>query len=189
MAFRGEAGRPILRQMFILYAIPLGLVVGWLAGGRLDGLASMRFRLAPLAALALAVQFVLFSPLADGLPPDVGRWIYVASTALVVAVMLANARLVGVPIVVAGAALNLAAIVANGGAMPAGASALAALGAGIGSHTNSILVERPAVEPLTDVFATPTWLPFANVFSVGDILIGTGVAVAIAAAMRRPDPD
>jgi hypothetical protein len=68
--------------------------------------------------------------------------------------------------------------------MPASPSALAALGAGIGAHTNSILVEHPALEPLTDVFATPTWLPFANVFSVGDVLIGLGVVVAIAAAMR-----
>jgi Family of unknown function (DUF5317) len=171
--------------MFILFAIPIGLVVGWLAGGRLEGLADVRFRLAPIALLALAVQVALFSPIADGLALEAGRWIYIASTALVVVVVLANLGIAGVPIVVAGAALNLAAIVANGGAMPASASALAALGSGIHSHTNSVLLERPALEPLTDVFATPTWLPFANVFSVGDVLIGAGVAIAIAAAMRR----
>ncbi|MEA2548852.1 MAG: hypothetical protein QOE42_1450 [Chloroflexota bacterium] len=184
MAFRDESARPILRAVFILYAIPIGLAIGRLAGGHLDGLANVRFRLAPLAALALAVQLVLFSPVAEGLAPELGRWIYVASTALVVVVVLANIRLTGVPLVVAGAALNLAAIVTNGGAMPASPSALAALGAGIRAHTNSILVEHPALEPLTDVFATPTWLPFANVFSVGDVLIGLGVVVAIAAAMR-----
>ena len=26
--------------------------------------------------------------------------------------------------------------------------------------------------PLTDIFALPAWLPFANVFSIGDVLIG-----------------
>ena len=35
--------------------------------------------------------------------------------------------------------------------------------------------------------ALPSWLPFANVFSVGDVLIGIGVAVTIALAMRA-DP-
>ena len=38
---------------------------------------------------------------------------------------------------------------------------------------------------LTDVFAVPAWVPFANVFSVGDVLIAVGIAWAIAATMRR----
>ncbi len=42
----------------------------------------------------------------------------------------------------------------------------------------------PALRPLTDIFALPTWLPAANVFSVGDVLIGVGVAVVIALGMR-----
>ena len=30
----------------------------------------------------------------------------------------------------------------------------------------------------------PRWLPFANVFSVGDLLIGAGIALVIVLAMR-----
>jgi len=41
---------------------------------------------------------------------------------------------------------------------------------------------------LTDIFALPRWMPLANIFSIGDVLIGIGVAIAIAAAMRRPNP-
>jgi hypothetical protein len=41
------------------------------------------------------------------------------------------------------------------------------------------------LEPLTDVFAIPAGVPLANVFSIGDVLIGVGIAVVIAAAMRR----
>jgi len=171
--------------VFILYAIPVGLAAGWLLGGRLDGLAAIQFRLAPLAILALIVQVLLFSPLADGLGLDVGKAIYVASTAIVLLVVVANLRLTGVPLVVLGAACNLAAILANGGVMPASSAALAAIGAGIGPHTASAVVAQPSLEPLTDLFATPGWLPFANVFSVGDVLIGAGIAVAIAGAMRR----
>jgi Family of unknown function (DUF5317) len=174
--------------LLILYSIPIGLLAGFLLGGHLDRLAAIRFRLAPLAVAVLVIQVALFSPLSDGLPEAVGRWIYVISTGLVLVVVLANLRLTGVPLVVLGAASNLAAIVANGGAMPASPTALAAVGLGVGGNTNSVLLERPLLEPLTDIFATPRWLPLANVFSIGDVLIGVGVAVAIAAAMRRtPD--
>ncbi len=171
--------------MFILYAIPVGLAAGRLLGGRLDGLAALQLRLAPLALLALLVQVLLFSPLADGLAPDLGKAIYVGSAAIVLLVVAANLGVTGVPLVVLGAACNVAAILSNGGVMPASPAALAAIGAGIGPHTASAVVANPSLEPLTDVFATPDWLPFANVFSVGDVLIGVGIAVAIAAAMRR----
>jgi len=70
--------------------------------------------------------------------------------------------------------------------MPASPDALARLGATVGSgYSNSREVTAPALAPLTDIFALPAWLPFANVFSIGDVLIGAGVAVAIVAAMRR----
>ena len=176
--------------MFILYAIPIGILAGYALGGRLERLAAVRFRFALLAALALAIQLVIFSALADGLPQDFVRAVYILSTALVVVVVLANIRLTGVPLIVLGAALNLAAILANGGAMPAAPGALESLGFGVGGHTSSILVEHPVLEPLTDIFAMPAWLPMANVFSVGDVVIGVGVAVAIGAAMRvRPAAD
>jgi hypothetical protein len=42
----------------------------------------------------------------------------------------------------------------------------------------------PALWPLTDIFALPNWLPAANVFSIGDVLIGVGVAAVIALGMR-----
>jgi hypothetical protein len=171
--------------VFILYGVLAGLLAGVLLGGRPAGLAAVRFRLGALALLALAIQLVLFSPLGEPLPDDVSRAIYVASTALVGIVVLANLRLTGMPVVALGAGLNLAAILANGGSMPASPEALASLGMSSGGNTNSVVVERPALEPLTDVFAMPGWLPLANVFSVGDVLIGLGVAIAIAAAMRR----
>ena len=35
---------------------------------------------------------------------------------------------------------------------------------------------RPGIGGLTDVYAMPAWLPFANVFSIGDAIIGVGIA-------------
>jgi hypothetical protein len=189
MEHAGDRPAPIILAMFILYALVAGLLVGLLLGGRLESIGDTRFRWGWLALVALAIQILLFSPIAgDGLG-EAGRVMYVASTALVLAVVLANARLAGLPIVLVGAASNLAAIVANGGSMPASPSALAAVGHTVGDgQTNSAIVARPALEPLTDIFATPSWLPLANIFSVGDVLIGIGLAIAIAASMRTSPP-
>lgn len=171
--------------MFMLYAVPIGLIVGWLLGGRLDGLAGVRVRWAPLALIGLLTQVALFlEPVVERIG-GLGPPIYVASSALVLVVVLRNLRLPGLAAVAAGASLNLVAILLNGGYMPASPGALAALGKAIhAGYSNSLLTSHPAVAPLTDVFAMPAAVPFANIFSVGDVLIGLGVAWAIAAAMH-----
>jgi hypothetical protein len=176
--------------MFMLWAIPLGMIVGRLAGGRLESLSGFRFRWAALAVGGLLVQVVLFTPTGDRLAGTLAPAIYVGSTLAVFAAVLRNVRLPGMAVVALGSFSNLAAITANGGAMPADPAALAAAGLdGAGSHTNSVVVPNPALWPLTDIFAIPAGVPFANVFSVGDVLIGVGIVVVIAAAMRRvPSP-
>ncbi len=172
--------------MFMLYAIALGVVCGFALRGGADGLVTLRFRWAGLAFAGLATQAALFSPPVTAAIGDAGAPVYVVSSAVVLAVVVRNMAIPGLPIVAAGAAANLAAIVANGGWMPASASALASLGETLGEgYSNSRVLASPALGPLTDVFALPRWLPFANVFSVGDVLIGLGVAVAIVVAMRR----
>ena len=173
----------------MLWAIPAGLVLGTLLGGTIEGLSAIRFRWAPLAVAALLVQVVLFTPLGDQLSGGFGPAIYVISTAAVFVAVLRNLRLAGMPIVGVGALCNLAAIAANGGAMPADAAALAAAGLdGPGAHTNSVILAAPALHPLTDIFAVPAWVPLANVFSIGDVLIGVGIVVVIVIAMRGGNP-
>ncbi len=172
--------------MFILYAIPLGIVTGFLLGGRLERLGELRLRWGWLAMLGLLVQVLLFSPAISGAVGAAGPVVYVGSTLAVLVAVLRDWRIPGLALVALGAAFNLAAIVANGGIMPAAADAVATLapvdGAGF---SNSVVVADPALRPLTDLFALPAWLPFANVFSIGDVLIGLGVVVVLAAGMRR----
>ena len=171
--------------MFILYAVVIGLVVGALAGGRPAGIGHVQFRWGWLIFLGFATQVLLFSaPVAERIGA-LGPPIYVASTAVVLVALIRNVAQPGLPIVAVGALCNFAAIVANGGYMPASTDALAALGRlPAGGYSNSAVLAAPALAPLTDVFALPAGLPFANVFSVGDVLIGVGVALAIAVAMR-----
>jgi hypothetical protein len=168
----------------------IGIPVGLLLGGRPAGLAELQFRWAPAMLLGLLIQVALFStPLTD-VVGAAGPPIYVGSTALVLFAMLLNYRITGIPIIAVGAISNLAAIVANGGYMPADPGALASGGGSVpATYSNSVVVAHPALQPLTDIFALPAWLPFANVFSIGDVLIGIGVCVVIVAAMRRrPEP-
>jgi hypothetical protein len=173
--------------MFLLYAIVAGIVVGLLFGGRLERLDGLRLHWVPLALAGLLVQLVLFlRPVGDAVG-SLGPSIYVASTMAVLAFVVRNIRVAGMAIVALGAVSNLTAIVANGGYMPASVAALAAAGLDpSGGYSNSVILPDPVLAPLTDAFALPAWLPLANVFSVGDVLIGAGVAVAIAVAMCRP---
>ena len=171
--------------MFILYAIVVGLVAGVALGGRVTALGDIRFRWAPLVVAGFLAQVVLFSDAVASRIGDAGPLLYVATTVIVGAAVVRNLRLPGMPMIVAGAAANLAAILANGGFMPTTADALQAAGRTTGAaYSNSAVLAHPALEPLIDRFALPPWLPFANVFSVGDVLIGVGVALLIVATMR-----
>lgn len=171
--------------MFILYAIPIGIVAGYLLGGRLDRLGDLHFRWAWLAIAGLLAQVVLFSPAVAPVVGDAGPVIYVVSTAAVLAAVVRNWRIPGLVIVALGAASNLLAIAANGGVMPASPEAVAALGTDAAEgFSNSVVMTDPALRILTDIFALPAWVPAANVFSIGDVLIGVGVVVVIALGMR-----
>lgn len=180
--------------MFLLYAVVIGLALGLLLGGRVAGLAGIRLRWPGAVIAGLLIQVVLFTPQVAARVGDLGTPIYVGSTMLVGAAVLRNWSVPGMPIVAVGAACNLLAILANGGSMPASAGAIALMGGPSGAHaagySNSAIVADPALWFLTDVFAMPRQLPFANVFSLGDILIGTGIAMVIVLAMRtaRPAP-
>ena len=175
--------------MFILWAVFVGLALGVLSGGRVAGLAALQLRWSWIMLAGLMVQVVLFSGPVAARIGAAGPVLYVGSTMAVVAAVLANVRIPGMPVVVLGAASNLAAILANGGYMPANPAALAAVGKDVGTaYSNSAVPAQPALAPLSDIFALPAWLPWANIFSIGDVLIGVGVAWVIVAAMHRARP-
>jgi hypothetical protein len=175
--------------MFILYAVLVGLPLGLLLGGRPAGLADLQFRWAWAMLLGLAIQVILFSSPVSDVVGAAGPPIYIASTGLVLFAILLNRRITGMPVVALGAISNLAAIVANGGYMPTDPALLAEHGSTIPTtYSNSAIVPQPALRPLTDIYVLPDWLPFANVFSVGDALIALGVCLVIVAAMRRRVP-
>jgi len=172
--------------MFILYAIVAGLLIGAALGGRWLALGSIPFRWAPLIFVGFLAQIVLFTDAVAERVGPAGPPLYVISTLMVGIAVLRNVGLPGMPLIVLGAASNMTAILANGGFMPAAPGALAALGKTAPViYSNSAVVAQPALELLTDRFALPRAVPFANVFSIGDVLLGIGVLVLVAVTMRR----
>ena len=175
--------------MLLLYFVAAGVLVGRVLGGRLDRLGSVTFHWAPVALGGLMFQLLLFSgPVASA----VGSWgpaLYVASTTAVLVALLRNVRQPAFPLIAAGAALNLVAIVANGGQMPASIEAMTAV-AGVaavpvGGFSNSVMAGGGSMfAMLGDIFVLPRPLPFANVFSIGDVLIGSGAALFSITVMR-----
>jgi hypothetical protein len=175
--------------MLLVYAVAIGIIVGLATRGRASALGSVHIRLWPVALAGLSFQLLLFS---SPLAASVGPWgpsLYVASTTLVFISLIVNLRQPGFWLIIVGAFLNFAAIVANGGYMPASPDAVAAL-QGVASlpatdFTNSALAtSSTTLGFLGDIFVLPRPLPLANVFSIGDLLIGIGGAWFVIATMH-----
>ena len=146
-----------------------------LAGGSLRRLADLRLRWIPLAAGAFAIQILIVNVIPEG-DEGLRSAIHIATYAVLGGVLLRNLGVPGMPLIALGGLSNALVIVANGGVMPASAGALrtAGLTADPEAFTNSALVEDPNLWFLGDVFAVPSWVPWSNVFSVGDLLLILG---------------
>ena len=182
-------------------ALPLlaALAVAPLLGGRWSRIASIRIRVVWLFYVAIAMQIVAFPfrRLPWRTPDRIGMVLWIISFFLFLAAMAVNARLPGVPLIALGLVSNLTAVLANGGHMPALPSALRAAGMHFVTSNNSTAMASPHLAWLVDRWALPGWVPWGNVFSVGDIAIMTGgVVLALGATgslrylalRRRPAP-
>jgi hypothetical protein len=119
--------------------------------------------------------------------------LWLISFALLIGFAAVNRTVGGVALVFAGLACNLAAVVANGGLMPASPHAIRAAGLTYRLKNNSLSTVDPHLAWLTDRWAVPAWIPWGNVFSVGDVLIAAGIIATIVLAMhgraRRAESD
>jgi Family of unknown function (DUF5317) len=173
-------------SVLMLVVIALCIASVPLAGGSLARVAELRLRLPGLALAAIAIQVAIVSVAPAG-AAALHEILHVASYALLGAFGWANRRLTGVPVVLAGGALNALVIVANGGVMPADpdVAAAAANHAAADEFINSAPVDGPRLGFLGDVLATPTSLPLHNVYSAGDVVLVAGLLIVLHAAGQR----
>jgi hypothetical protein len=174
--------------MFLLPSLLLGVLFALLLGGRPSRLLSLELRHGWVVFASLGLQIVLFSPLGADVPAELREPLHLATYGLLGVFALVNARtLVLLPIFL-GMACNAVAIAVNGGRMPVHPDAAAAAGIDATAPGNTRL-GGDALTFLGDVFALPSSIPFANVFSAGDLLIGFGMIALIVAVSTREDDE
>lgn len=156
-----------------------------LLGGDLGRLATIRMRRAGLLFAALLVQ-ILITDVIPGGPRLLLVGLHLASYVAAGAAIWANRRLPGLAVLAIGAALNATTIALNGGTLPASSGALARAGIANAPHefANSTTVPHPTFAWLGDIVVTPSWLPFRNVVSVGDMIILLGATVLVHGVCR-----
>ncbi|GAB4428761.1 MAG: DUF5317 domain-containing protein [Chloroflexi bacterium OHK40] len=180
----------MLRAIIVLAVIIVALV----RGGSLLNLVALRVRAIPLVLAGFAIQLLIFTPFTGkALVPIATAPLYMLSMGLLVIWVVLNRQLPGILLIGAGVVMNTLAIAANGGLMPVDPDAAAYAGRLAGyddaAIDNNSLASAEGVRLwlLTDIFPVPAGIPFANVFSLGDILLTTGIAVLCYQSIRaRP---
>ena len=184
--------------MLLLWALPIGVLVGLLRGGRLGNLARLELRGAGLILTALVIQLLIF-PL-PGLPGPLIPWgtafFHLASYALLAGFVVLNRREWGILLMGVGMLLNVLVIAANGGYMPtypkllewAGRTKAAQALVAEGFYGNNVCIGCEGISTrltfLGDVFVVPAWVPGANVFSIGDLVLALGLVYFLQSKMR-----
>ncbi len=169
-----------------------------IAGGLLAGLIWARWSKKPyhspnlqhlwLAFAAFLPQFiVVFLPFTRKLFPDwLAAVLLTSSQILLLAFAWINRRLIGMVILLCGAALNFAVMAANGGFMPVSPQTASRLvpeevldnfpiGSRIGPKDILLPPQNTQIEWLSDRFLPPTWFPYQAAFSLGDVFIALGI--------------
>jgi hypothetical protein len=165
--------------LFLLACLFISLVSVVAARGRLMNLADVEFRAVWAVVAALALQVLVVTVIPTG-PEGALRLLHVCSYLLAAGFVVANRAIPGVVPIGVGGLMNLTAIVANGGVMPATAAARATAGlSNSGEFANSAAVAHAKLVWLGDVFAIPDSWPLSNTFSPGDVVIAVGLLVGL----------
>ena len=172
--------------MLMGFVAALALLLSLLRRHALTALRRARFRSAYLLPAALGLQILVVNVF-PWLPHLVGSVVHLVSYGMLAVFLGKNIRLPGMRLTALGAAANAVTITVNGGVLPASAAALRAAGwdPNDGGFANSASLASPHLAILGDNYVTPSWVPFANVYSLGDVLIIAGVVLLVEGLTRR----
>lgn len=185
----------------LILSLVAGLVLGLLAGGRIENLASVRLRLVQLLFLGLAIRYATQFAIEAGsdIADTLRLPLFAGGFFLLLIGLWKNREQAGLPLAFVGILLNGVAIVTNGGYMPVWEPSILAAGlpaTELGSAFHRIVGATASggvpgdflalAGPLGDIIPIP--IPFfRNVASVGDLFLAAGLAFFLfATTVRRP---
>jgi Family of unknown function (DUF5317) len=177
--------------MLIIIILTLSAIVALLRGGQVANISHLGVRYVGFLFFPLLLQVVAFSPLGNLTLFGVllAPLLYIVSMGCLAIALWLNRHLPGVVWIALGFSLNFLVIALNGGLMPVSplARAIAGFPPLTGRDNNVIPITDSTVLPwLSDIIPAPAFLPFANVYSVGDALIVIGGIIFTQAALLRP---
>lgn len=166
----------------VLLSIPAAVLIGYVGGGRLGHLSSVRVRWPLAAFIGIVLQFAPVSGTA-------GFVLLVLSFVALLAFAATNLRLPGFPVILVGLALNFTVIAVDHG-MPVTRHALIASGQRStlrdlidqGGSKHHLATSADSILPLGDVIAIGA--PVRQAISIGDIGAHIGGAWFVIGAMR-----
>jgi hypothetical protein len=162
---------------FTVVALVVGVVLGFVTGGRARNINRRSLELVWLLVISVAVQAA--AELLD-VSDTLGLAMVLVSYVGLAAFAVANIRLVGMPVVLVGLLCNLAVITANGG-MPVRAEAIVASGAATEDELDTLDFgakrhlegEDDVLVVLGDIIPVPAT---NEVVSFGDLILAVGIA-------------
>ncbi len=179
----------------MLATVVVALVLGLLAGGRLENLTRIRFRWGAVLFVAVVVRYGTEAAIRYGFAPagDLRLPLYALAFGTIAVVLWANRGQPGLVVAAAGVATNGLAIVLNGGWMPVWPPALQLVGMTQGDLTvafHRLMPEDLGLSfllhggPFGDLIPVP--LPvLTNVASIGDAFVAAGLGWYVFATLVR----
>ncbi|MHB8107013.1 MAG: DUF5317 family protein [Candidatus Cryosericum sp.] len=181
--------------MLVLGVLGIALVASLITGGRLEYAWNWQLRGLWMALGAFAVQTALFTRWGTNLVGEaLVPVVYIITLSALVAFLVTNRRVLGVPILLAGLMLNVLVISANAGRMPASSAALAAAGrveeADLlrlhGAAANCVLMsDSTRLNVLGDSIVIRLGGSVGSAYSVGDLVALAGEVVIVFGVVRQ----
>lgn len=185
--------------MILLAVVLLAFLIALATGGRLSRLADLPWRALWLPVAGFGAQLIIIYGPATIAPAffSLHTGLLLLSYGLLLAFVWLNRRIVGMPIIGLGLAMNLTVMLANGGYMPITREALIQAGkeyrlkefdAGarpLSSKDVLLPKEETKLWILSDIFVAPPPFPIPSIFSPGDVMLAIGALVMIVAGTRR----
>jgi MFS family permease len=185
----------------LLIGVVVGILAGLLAGGRFANLLSVQLRYGVLIVIALVLRVATQWLLDQGveLADQLRVLLFAVSFGLLIIALWLNRSQPGLLLAMVGIGANALAVLVNGGFMPVYLPAVEVAGltqSDLSPAFNVALPEELGLEfilrggPVGDLL--PIGIPIiANVISIGDVLLATGIAWFLFSAISKgtPDPD